>query len=169
MKILRRLPFSDSPATVTTPDGIAGVKPYQILTWVSVAARKHTEMPAGLPRFPAILDTGMNHNFSIRREHYENWTRRVLRQRGRVRIGGEEVPLFAGSVWIHPNRSGTTQPSDAPAFRLDLPDGIIVYPKDVPNPARLPVLGLRALVRSRLKLVIDGERQEVTLKTPGWF
>src|SRR5262249_45026117 len=139
------------------------------LTWVSVAARKHGEMPAGLPRFPAILDTGMNHNFSIRREHYENWTRLVLRQRGRVRIGGEEVPLFPGSVWIHPNPSGTTQPSDAPAFRLDPPEGILVHPKGVPNPARLPILGLRALVRSGLMLIIDGERREVTLKTPGWF
>jgi len=38
-----------------------------------------------------------------------------------------------------------------------------------PNPARLPILGLRALVRSNLKLIIDGKRREVTLKTSGWF
>jgi hypothetical protein len=50
-----------------------------------------------------------------------------------------------------------------------MPEGIVVYPEDVPNPARLPILGLRALVRSDLKLIIDGKRRAVALKTPGWF
>jgi hypothetical protein len=48
-------------------------------------------------------------------------------------------------------------------------EGLILFPESAHNPARLPILGLRALVRNRLKLIIDGKRREVTLKTSGWF
>jgi hypothetical protein len=48
-------------------------------------------------------------------------------------------------------------------------EGIAVYPPEVTNPTRLPALGLRGLVRNRLKLVIDGKRREVTLNTAGWW
>jgi hypothetical protein len=54
-------------------------------------------------------------------------------------------------------------------MRLRTPEGIVVYPDDVSNPARLPILGLRALVRSELTLIIDGKRRAATLKTAGWF
>src|SRR5271166_6553175 len=103
MKILDRLRFFEGPSAVSTPDGVAEVKPYQIVVTASLAARGLMELPAGSPRFPAILDTGMNHNFCIRREHFERWARLELRQRGKVRIRGDEVPLLAGSVWVYPN------------------------------------------------------------------
>jgi hypothetical protein len=97
------------------------------------------------------------------------WTKLRFRQRGKVRIGGDEVPLMAGSVWIYRNRRGTTDLTTRQAVRLEMHDGVIVHPKNVPNPARLPILGPRALVRNNLTLIINGKRREVTLKTPGWF
>lgn len=169
MKILSRLPFSEGPSEVWTSDGVAEVKPYQIVVTVSVAARGVMELPAGSPRFPAILDTGTNHNFSIRREHLERWARLRLPERGSVRSGGARVPLLGGSVWLHPNRPGTRDLLEQPPVRLDMHEGLIVYPEDIPNPARLPILGLRAIVRNDLQLVVNGRRREVTLKTPGWF
>jgi hypothetical protein len=51
--------------------------------------------------------------------------------------------------------------------RLRMPEAIVIYPEDVPNPARLPILGLHALVRSDLTLIIDGKRRAATLKTLG--
>jgi hypothetical protein len=54
-------------------------------------------------------------------------------------------------------------------LELEMPEGLTVYPESAPNPARLPILGLRALVRNRLTLIINGKRRELTLKTPGWF
>jgi hypothetical protein len=42
-------------------------------------------------------------------------------------------------------------------------------PDEAPGAPRLPLLGLRAISRSDLKLVIDGKRREVTLLTSGWF
>jgi hypothetical protein len=44
-------------------------------------------------------------------------------------------------------------------------EGIAVYPPDVANPARLPILGLRDLVRNGLTLLIDGKTREVTIAT----
>ena len=42
-------------------------------------------------------------------------------------------------------------------------------PHETPGVPRLPLLGLRPISRGGLKLVIDGKRREVTLRTPGWF
>ena len=169
MKILNRLPFSKNPSVVSTPDGVDEVKPYQIVVTVSLTAHRLMEPLAGSPRFPAILDTGLNHNLSIRREHLERGARLPLRHRGRVRSVGDELPLLAGTVWIYPNRPGTTELSERQPIRLEMPEGLIVYPEGVPNPARLPIIGLRALVHNHLTLIMDGKRCEVTLKTPGWF
>jgi hypothetical protein len=33
---------------------------------------------------------------------------------------------------------------------------------------RLPLIGLRAIVANKFRLIIDGKRREVTLKTAGW-
>jgi hypothetical protein len=169
MKILDSQPFSEKPTEVWTPDGIAAVKPFQIVVWVSLAARPTIDSPLGLPRFPAILDPGTNHNFTIRQRQLERWAKIPLSERGTARVAGLTVPLMAGRVWIHRNQSGKTAISDRASFRLNVSQGIVVYPEDVPNPARLPILGLRPLVRSNLKLIIDGKRRAVTLKTPGWF
>jgi hypothetical protein len=169
MKILNRLPFSLAPSVVSTPNGILAVKSYQIIVMVSVTARGVAKLPEEWPRFPAILDTGTNHNFAIREDQLERWASLRLRQRGTVRIRGEVIPLFAGSVWIHSNRPGTMNLAEGRAVQLQTPDGLIVYPESASSAARLPVVGLRALVRNHLTLIVDGNRCEVTLKTPGWF
>jgi hypothetical protein len=39
MKILSRLPFFEARSEVSTPDGIAEVKPYQIIVMVSITTR----------------------------------------------------------------------------------------------------------------------------------
>ena len=71
---------------------------------------------------------------------------------------GGELPLLAGSVWIHQNRPGTKDLVEGRAIELQMPEGLIVYPENAPNPARLPILGLRALVRNRLTIVINGKQ-----------
>ena len=50
--------------------------------------------------------------------------------------------------------------------RSRLDQGIAIYPPNVPNPARLPILGLRALIRNGLKLTIDGATRELTPRIP---
>src|SRR5205085_1898461 len=87
MKILDRLPLSVGYAEVLTPDGMAEVRPYQIVVMVSLAAQEIIELPEGASRFPAILDTGNNHNFAIQQEQFERWTGFALPRRGQVSIG----------------------------------------------------------------------------------
>ena len=42
-------------------------------------------------------------------------------------------------------------------------EGITIYPEGAPNTPRLPLLGLRAISRNGLRIVIDGKRREVTI------
>ena len=113
-------PIPDAVAWVATPDGTAQVLPYQIVVTVSITANTATELPRDAPRFPAVLDTGNNHNFAIRHEHAVRWTRLKLPKRGVVKIGDTIIPLHAANVWIHSN-SG--QP-----VRLRMEEGIAIYP-----------------------------------------
>jgi hypothetical protein len=166
MKILDRLPFAEEQSSAPSPDGIAVVRPYQIIVWVSLAAHAVLKLPPGTPRFPAILDTGNNHNFAIRREQFERWTRLTLPRRGQVAIDGQIVPLIVAHLWIHPNAPGIADPSGHEPFRLSLEEGIAVYPSNVPNPARLPILGLRAIVQNNLTLTINGRGRHVSLRAP---
>jgi hypothetical protein len=148
-------PIPENAGRVVTPDGTTEVMPYQIVVTVSIATKRVIELPHDAPRFPAVLDTGNNHNFAIRRQQFDRWTGLTLPKRGLVNVGGRTVPLYAANVWIHP--------AHGDAFRLRMEEGIVVYPSDLPNPARLPILGLRGLVRNGLRLVIDGKTKEVTL------
>jgi hypothetical protein len=155
MKIHQAMP--ETAGRVATPDGSAEVMPYQIVVMVSIAASRVLELPADSPRFPAVLDTGNNHNFAIRQEPFARWTGLTLPKRGLVNVGGTTIPLHAANVWIHPHSGGP--------FRLRMEEGIAVYPPEVANPARLPILGLRGLVRNGLIIVIDGKKREVTIST----
>jgi hypothetical protein len=166
MRILDRLPISEAAWFVQSPDGAEDVKPYQIVLLVSIADRRVDVLPDGAPRFPAILDTGNNHNFAMHQAHLERWAPMILPVAGRVEIGTSTIPLLAANVWIHPNRPGTIDPTGQPPLRLELQRGIIVYPPDVPNPVRLPILGLRGLIRNRLRLTIDGDGRHLTLESP---
>jgi hypothetical protein len=150
-------PIPETAGRMVTPDGAVEVLPYQIVVTVSIAARSVIALPTDAPRFPAVLDTGNNHNFAIRHEQLDRWTGLSLPKRGFVNVGGRTIPLYAANVWIHPDLG---EPS-----RLRMEEGIVVYPPDVANPARLPILGLRGLVRNGLTLLIDGKTREVTIAT----
>jgi len=170
MKVVDRLPFTDASSEVWTPDGLVAVKPYQIIVMVALAVRERIDVDGGLSRFPAILDTGMNHNFAIREQQLRTWAQiPSVEPRHHVTVQGRRVPLINASLWLFGNERASTTVSDRAPIRLPTPEGIAVFPGDAPNPARLPVHGLRALVRNDLTLIMNGKRREVTLKTPGWF
>jgi len=72
---------------------------------------------------------------------------------------------FRADVRIHRNRRGTMDLGEG-AYALTMDEGLSLAPE---GSARLPLLGLRALVRSGLILTIDGRRRSVKLRTAGWF
>ena len=51
---------------------------------------------------------------------------------------------------------------------LAVEEGIAIYPSDGSDYPRLPVLGLRAIFKNNLKLVIDGKREHVSLRSSFW-
>jgi hypothetical protein len=167
--ILRQLPFPDKPsALVVGPGDVVAVHSFQVIVWVSLTPPKWTELPPQAPRFPAILDIGHSHNFSIREDHLRRWARielPALRSLRSARVNRVRVPLVAANVWIHRNQPGQRDRfTDAPPFRLELPRGIAVYPPATPGEPRLPLLGLRALAVNNLVLTIDGQNRRADLR-----
>lgn len=167
--ILRNLPYFDRPSTVVVRGHEEQIKPAQIIMWVSISAVGLRQFDPALPRFPVILDTGLSHNFAIKEEHLSRWAgfdRRYLRKLRDLTIGGHVVPLYEAEVWLHSNLSGRRDESANRApFPLQLESGIAVYPNQVQTAPRLPLLGLRGLQWSRLRLSIDCGQRRVSLRT----
>ncbi len=169
VKILDRLPYSSGPTVVSASGGTVRVKPYQIVVAISVGLQAEREWDSRVPAFPAILDTGNNHNLSVSQGHLLRWAglqSESLRIIGAIRERQHRIPLHAASVWLHRNRPGERTLRDQEPQPLNLEEGIAIYPDDI-GP-RLPVLGLRALTRNQLHLAVDPERMRVSLRTPDW-
>jgi len=52
---------------------------------------------------------------------------------------------------------------------LKIDGGIAVIPDELAIAPRLPLLGIQTILGNRLRLLIDGDRRQITLKTRGWF
>jgi len=169
MKILDRLPVFDKRYQFDIHGEPLKIRPFQILIQVSLS-----DIPAWDPRtplIPALLDTGNNHNFSIQERHLTRWVgvhSQSLPFLGEMREGARTPSLRFANLWIHRNRSGCRDLNAREPFLLPLEEGIAVYPDDGTNYPRLPLLGLRAIIKNDLKLVIDGKRKHASLSSPAW-
>lgn len=67
--LIDRCPFYETETSVETPSGRMPVRAYQIIVWVSLSLRGELSRP-----FPAVLDTGHSHNFSIKQDQLKQWT-----------------------------------------------------------------------------------------------
>ena len=106
MRIIDRLPISEAAWFAPSPDGAEEVKPYQIVVLVSIAGQELAALPDDAPRFPAILDTGNNHNFAMRQAHLERWAPMILPEAGRVEIGDLHHPAPRGECLDPPEPTG---------------------------------------------------------------
>jgi hypothetical protein len=159
MKILDRLPIGDEPETITVGAEAVTIKRFQIFVWASIQAS---------PPFPAILDTGHSHNFSITESQLEHWVGLRSRQFqliGTTRLKGEKLWQLQGELRLHRNRPGTRE-LGVGSLPLVMVEGFTLAPE---GSSRLPLIGLRAIVGNRLTLRIDGKRRQVTLRTQGWL
>jgi hypothetical protein len=171
--ILQRLPYSQWQTTVRVRGREEAVKPTQIVIWASITRIDQRELDPTTPRFPVVLDTGLSHNFAIKEEHLIRWAGldpRYFRRLRAITIEGKIVPLHEAEVWLHPNQPGERdQLADRPPFRLQLATGIAIYPRGMTPAPRLPLLGLRGLEWSKLRLTIDCDHRRVWLRTPRRF
>jgi hypothetical protein len=171
--ILRRLPFYQEATTLRIPSGPAiEIKHHQIIAWVSITSTARDGLNDADARFPALIDPGFNGYFLLRQDHLSDWARIKLTEDdfpilGRLTVHGREIPRFDAEVWLHANVPGfRDQFLDVPPGRLELDAGIAVCERDM-RQIRLPLLGLSALRRNRLRLHINGEKKHVSLWSPG--
>ena len=167
-RLLDRMPFPPRPGEIAFRGERVRVRADQIIVWVSLSLRRLAEQNPSVVPFPAILDTGHNHTFSISEHHLVRWTGHrpeMFEARSAVRDRGRRVLLRIANVWVHPNASGQRERlTNSPPFLLRARTGIAVYPGgDFP---RLPLLGLRVIGENNLILKLDGVRREATLRTP---
>jgi hypothetical protein len=167
MKILDRLPISGEHFTLDVVGQHLRLKPYQIIVQISISNLRNWD--ARTPIVPALLDTGLNHNFSIQESSITRWSGlhpQAVSLMGSIREGGRTFSRRRAHVWIHRNQSGRRHVRDGEPFLLALEERIAIYPDDGSNYPRLPLLGLRAIIRNNLKLVIDGKRKHASLSSP---
>ena len=169
--LLNRSPFPKNPGEVAVRGERVPVRSDQIIIWVSLTDRNiGSPSPSAIP-FPAILDTGHNHTFSISERHLTNWaglSMNRLEISGAIRDRKQRLTLRLANLWVHPNASGQREPlAEGLPQHLKAKIGIAVYPgSDFP---RLPILGLRAIAENDLVLNVNGPKREATLRTAGMW
>lgn len=139
-----RLTISTIPTTELSPTGPVRIKAYQLAVPIRLVAGQSRS-----PLFPALFDPGTNHNLAIREQHVRDWTGLWLRKIGAITINGIVVPVAAADIELD-------------GKILSNPDGIVLYPDNISFAPRLPVLGLRTLVRNNVEVVIRGKDVIIT-------
>lgn len=153
MIVINRLPYHEETTYLTVADDVVAIRKYQVVVWVSL-----NEHP-----FPTILDTGHSHNFTISREQLGRFSGLdSLPVIGYAEVNRRVLPQVEADIWLHGNKVGTGEPSGK-RILLRMDEGITLYPDGTPGTPRLPLLGMRAISKNHLKLVIDGRRRQITI------
>src|SRR4051812_43167055 len=108
--VLQDLPFHRAETTAGVPKGPPVlVKDHQAIVWVSLGPFGERQLRPDPPRFPAILDTGNNFNFSIQERHFVDWTGLRLEDYPPLRYiqlgedAKQRLPILPCNVWLHRN------------------------------------------------------------------
>jgi len=173
MKILDRLPIPENRTSLRFGNRYATVHRNQVLVWVSVDRSGVLAPEESIPRFPALLDTGNNFDFSVQNRHLREWagiSPDLMAVLGEIQLNGQVVWRREATVWLYPNIPGRQDvASGRPPFRLRMAKGIAVYPQDaVPPGPRLPLLGLPAFLDNDLDCWLDPERRHITVQPRTW-
>jgi len=166
--LLNRMPFLEDPGEVVIRGERVRIRAIQIILWVTLSLRRvRSTNPLAIP-FPAILDTGHTHTFSIHGRHLTEWAGLQpdnLPVLATIRERDRRILLRAANIWVHPNeRCVRDKLTDGPPHFVDADGGIAIYPgNDFP---RLPILGLRAIAENNFVLKVDGSKRQATLQTP---
>jgi hypothetical protein len=123
--LIDRCPFYDRETIVETGSGPFSVRAYQVVVWVSVCVRGSVS-----PRFPAVLDTGHSHNFSIREEELKTWTGlapEAMEVVGSIRVNNRLVFLREADLVLHGNVPGSRDAIRGEPHLLQTAQGIVIH------------------------------------------
>jgi hypothetical protein len=173
--VLRDLPFFDHDTTVEVHGRRYRVLARQHVVWVSITHKGQREPSPGMPRFPAIYDSGFTRAFLIHRDQLRRFAgldpRHLSPLLAPMRPHGRPIPVRAANVWLHPNRRGQRDEfSGAAPFLLEIRGGIGIC-DEPPDYPRLPLLGPQAFLPSGLEVCIDHRKLRINARTPRrfWF
>ena len=104
MKILDRLPISEERTSLRFGDRYITVHRNQILVWMGVHLSGILVTEEGIPRFPALVDTGNNLGFSVQDRHLREWAGidpGLLEPLGDINVNRQGVTLREATVWLY--------------------------------------------------------------------
>ena len=157
-----------------------------LIAWASLTRAKLPECPAGIRRFPVVVDTGYGHNLLIREEQATAWAGLAvvaasvghwqgtvadaagyklpqLRDCAFEGVSGNTgtCPAFKADLWLHSKEVG------GKSMRLELPEGFAFCPAPAspmmpPGPS-LPLLGGLAFYLNDMKVVGDYKNLDFSL------
>lgn len=173
--VLRDLPFFNRDTTVEIHGRRYRVFARQHVVWVSITHKGLHEPSPGMPRFPAIYDSGFTRAFIIHRDQVRRFAGLDPRYLSPLLTPmyphGRHIPVRAANVWLHPNRRGERDEfSGASPFLLEIDNGIGIS-DETDNYPRLPLLGPQAFFPSGLEICIDHAKLRINARTPRrfWF
>jgi hypothetical protein len=175
--IIRHLPFGESRSQVVVRGRSIPILPFQAVVWVGVVSVGRIPYDPRAPRIPAVLDLGFNGTFAIREEQLREWTgldSRLFPKLRRTRLRGASTDVRLANLWLHPNVPCTRDLSEGLPLRLELSKGILVMSppetaSETDQRPRLPLLGIQALHRAQLRLIVYCGSCHLSIRTSSWF
>ncbi len=166
-RLVNCIPFGSEGHVVIRGERIR-IRANQIIAWISLTPDWIDEPNPSFEPFPAIVDTGHTHSFSINQRHLIEWAGprpEAMDIVGAARDRGQRLDLRAANIWAHPNECGKRERlGTCTPIWIQAENGIAIYPDgDFPQ---LPILGLKAIADNGLFLQVDGQRRLATLRTP---
>ncbi|MBI1900567.1 MAG: hypothetical protein HYS13_05580 [Planctomycetia bacterium] len=181
--IVSGLPYVTRSVRIDTSRGVS-VQFYarQIPLFVCVGERSEPQPATDAVVFPAVLDTGFNRDFLCQESHLSelagirasglDWVDAAWVYANRALGEAADAKVVAANVWLFGNVPGKRALSRGLAIRLDVDPGIhVILDASQPNDAqyrrpRVPLLGLHALERAGLRVIIDTKQRTVDIEAP---
>jgi hypothetical protein len=174
--VVSQLPYLAHKTKVETSFGVSvWLQPRQIVVFVAVTPPRALAPAVDARVFPAVLDTGFAGDLAIQENQLEQWG--GLQPSGLPCVGSGALyhdallaRLLLASIWLFPNTRGTlTHARESPqvieAHVLVVPDAL-QPPEERKRRPRLPILGLHALERAGLRVIIDTRQRTVDIEAP---
>lgn len=177
--IIRHLPFGEPRSQLEVHGRSIPILPFQPVVWVSIVSVGAVPFDRRTPRLPAVLDLGFNGTFAIREEQLREWAGldpRFFPRLRRTRLRGAPTDARLANLWLHPNVPHTRDASEGTPLRLELFKGMLVMGRpdrasEVDHRPHLPLLGVHALHRANLRLIVDCGPCRLSIRTTArsWF
>jgi hypothetical protein len=103
MKVIDRLPLSQSRTPLRFGERYITIHANQILVWISVHLPGALALEENIPMFPALVDTGNNIGISVRDRHLRDWAGinpDLLESLGDIEINEQVVSRLKATVWL---------------------------------------------------------------------